>query len=716
VLLQSENYYLKTTFKDELKNLKVLSPVFNFSEGYESEKNNFIKMARELGKDKVIASKAFEYAIVQLNQMFGEFKQIGKEFLIKLNEDPERFAIVLFGRSYNSFAKEANLGIPQKFASRNIEIIPHDFLPVEAYESYKHMYWGLGQQVLKTARFVKNHPQLFGTFVTNFSCGLDSFILGYFRNIMGKKPSLTLELDSHSADAGINTRIEAAIDIIKSYRELNKDNPIVEAEKQFIPLQEKDSHYIIDSGGNEISITDPAIKLIVPSMGKIGTELFAAAFRYVGINAQPLPVYNFETLMIGRGNSTCKECLPLQLNAGSMIEYYNNRKDENEKTLFFMAKGDGPCRLGQYHIFLEDLIKKREMKNFGIYTLTDKDSYGGLGNDFVIHGWASLVLSDVLKDIYTAIQAIAVDKNEANKIFEEEYGKILASFDKLPLNEIYTLIEKSALVLSTIEKKESIEEAKKVALIGEIFVRHDEFSRMDLMERLSEKGFVVKTAPIGEYIYYSNYLASKNDDVTLGLGDKVKFKIRDFTQRDIEKKIKKALSKSGFYGYHLTDVEEVIESASPFIKDNLEGEAVLTVGSALSEIIDHTCGVISLGPFGCMPARVAESVLNVEMNIEGKKKSLGKKKNTNLPDIEDLPFLALETDGNLFPQIIQSKIEIFMLQAERLHEKLIAKDEPMVRKYKKAINKFIEKYQTSEWDLPEGETLPQYNSAIPEAD
>jgi len=42
VLLQSENYYLKTTFKNELNNIKVLSPVFNFSKGYESEKINLL--------------------------------------------------------------------------------------------------------------------------------------------------------------------------------------------------------------------------------------------------------------------------------------------------------------------------------------------------------------------------------------------------------------------------------------------------------------------------------------------------------------------------------------------------------------------------------------------------------------------------------------------------------------------------------------------------
>ena len=42
-------------------------------------------------------------------------------------------------------------------------------------------------------------PQLFGTYITNFSCGPDSFIIGYFRDIMGRKPSLTLELVSSEA-------------------------------------------------------------------------------------------------------------------------------------------------------------------------------------------------------------------------------------------------------------------------------------------------------------------------------------------------------------------------------------------------------------------------------------------------------------------------------------------------------------------------------------
>ncbi|HEY3372511.1 MAG TPA: acyl-CoA dehydratase activase, partial [Prolixibacteraceae bacterium] len=113
VLLQSEPYYLKSTFKDSLmgtNDIKLLMPIFNFSKGYESSEPAFIKLAIDLGKNRSDAATAFEFAISQLRQMFAEFSTYGKEALKELESDPSQMAIVLFGRSYNAFAKEANLG------------------------------------------------------------------------------------------------------------------------------------------------------------------------------------------------------------------------------------------------------------------------------------------------------------------------------------------------------------------------------------------------------------------------------------------------------------------------------------------------------------------------------------------------------------------------------------------------------------------------------
>ena len=51
---------------------------------------------------------------------------------------------------------------------------------------------------------------------------------------MKDKPSLTLELDQHTADAGIDTRIEAAVDIIMRYRRLTKVQPV---KTSFVPAK-----------------------------------------------------------------------------------------------------------------------------------------------------------------------------------------------------------------------------------------------------------------------------------------------------------------------------------------------------------------------------------------------------------------------------------------------------------------------------------------------
>ncbi len=74
-----------------------------------------------------------------------------------------------------------------------------------------------------------------------------------------------------------------------------------------------------------------------------------------------------------------------------------------------------------------------------------------------------------------------------------------------------------------------------------------------------------------------------------------------------------------------------------------------------------------------MPNRVAEAVLSMEMNREGKVATgiKGAEQMEQFKEIEELPFLAIESDGNPFPQIITAKMEAFMLQARRVHRAMM---------------------------------------------
>ena len=140
-----------------------------------------------------------------------------------------------------------------------------------------------------------------------------------------------------------------------------------------------------------------------------------------------------------------------------------------------------------------------------------------------------------------------------------------------------------------------------------------------------------------------------------------------------KKRIKFILSRSGLVQAEPLNINTIIHNAAPYISQNLTGEAVLTVGSSLTEIASHASGVIAIGPFGCMPNRLSEAILNEAMSREGKLATDPNNASlrTILTNIDALPFLAIESDGSPFPQLINAKLETFCLRAERLHNRML---------------------------------------------
>ncbi|HSH70298.1 MAG TPA: acyl-CoA dehydratase activase-related protein, partial [Deferrisomatales bacterium] len=324
-LVQGEPYVLKAAFHRELAP-KMITRILDFEDRKRLRKN-FIAIGQQLGVSGRVAAAAFERAWQTFTNTVAEMREEGRRFLASLG--PDEIAVVLFGRPYNAFTRFGNLGVPRKFAGRGYKIIPHDFLLAAAGDepAVDRMYWASGQGILKVARLVRNHPNLFGVYITNFSCGPDSFILGYFRDLMGRKPSLTLELDAHPADAGVDTRIEAFLDVIRGYQGLYwHETSASHAEIASITARNEQCR-VRTGDGRTLSITDPMVQVLIPSMGETSTRAMAAAMRFVGIHAVALPPPGPRELELGKGVTTCKECLPLLLTTGSLLRYLEETHD-----------------------------------------------------------------------------------------------------------------------------------------------------------------------------------------------------------------------------------------------------------------------------------------------------------------------------------------------------------------------------------------------------
>jgi predicted nucleotide-binding protein (sugar kinase/HSP70/actin superfamily) len=142
--------------------------------------------------------------------------QKGKQILEDL--DPGKPLVVVTGRPYNLHDERLNLRLGRNLAKIGVAALPMDFIDVSAIDlsDFPSMYWGLGAQILRTAKFIRNHGHYFGLHMTNFSCGADSFLEHFYRYIMGDKPYLILELDEHSGVAGVMTRLEAYQNVIEN--------------------------------------------------------------------------------------------------------------------------------------------------------------------------------------------------------------------------------------------------------------------------------------------------------------------------------------------------------------------------------------------------------------------------------------------------------------------------------------------------------------------
>lgn len=674
VFVQSEPYYLKATFP-QLDPARTLTPYLDFAKDLSSNFSELEAVAQALGVDSYRTAGALLAAEVEQEAFWTDLLAMGRNALAHIETEQDTFAVVLFGRPYNSFAACANKGIPAKLATRGVPVIPYDMLPYGAEELDRdhNMYWSTGRQILKAAQYVKRHPNLFAVYITNFSCGPDSFLAGFFREAMGRKPSLTLELDNHTADAGLETRIEAFLDVVRYYRQLGAA-PATNAKKNgFKPASTEFRNGklgIRTADGTWYPLNHERVKVVIPVLGQFTTELAAKAFEMAGIRADVLPPADEEVLKLGRGNTSCKECLPLQTTVGSMLHYLWKRP-EGEITAYFLADTDGPCRFGQYNVYSSRLIEKHAIPDAAVVSFTSTNSYGGMSVGVTLAAWRAVIIGDVLDEIRATLLGGAADPEAALAAFDEEYQAIRGVVHQ-PWRRLARQLSRSAGILARIPLRAPYHEIPKISLLGEIYVRRDPIALQNLAGRLAEKGFIVRTAQTSEWFNYVDWLFKRGIRRNTS---PLAFWPRYFFKRYFDRAIRKRLAPSGLFFEDGGSVDSVVEAGAAMLSPRLTGEAILTVGSAFHEILHPACGIIAIGPFGCMPNRVAESILNEKFT--GAAKCAAAEHNGGIPDLpilkqdRRLPFLAIETDGNTFPQIIEARLEAFCLQAKRLHEEML---------------------------------------------
>jgi predicted CoA-substrate-specific enzyme activase len=613
---------------------KIIRPVFHMDRGRKEIEKTLKKIALSIGYKSNNINRCIERAF-ETQERFDRWQsEYGRKALA--GNAP---ALVLITRSYNSYDTGLNLNLAEKLRRLGMTVIPIDFLPMkeiaeEIGRDYPYMYWRSGQKILAAARYIGRTPNLFAVYLTNFNCGPDSYITKFFEKEMQGKPYLSLEIDEHSADVGMQTRCEAFIDTIKHARNLASQNS-----------HQSPTVSISSLSGNGRTI-------YIPYMDDHGF-IVAAAFRSAGMAAQALPVSDEESLAIGRKHTSGRECFPSIITTGDIIKQSRRPDFKANQSAFLMPSAKGPCRFGQYNKLHRMVLDEVGLNDVPLITF---DQTSNFHKDMAVLGsakfkknlWRGLVLTDLLQKLARETRPYETVKGETNRAYIETFQNLQKFIESTPG-------EKGAIESFTKEAIRRFDSIKvdrskprpKIGVIGEIYVRSNPFTNNYAIDRLEELGAEVSLPPFEEWLDYINYVREedyllKNDymnylkqKITLVFQEREAYKIR----RHFKGKIR--------HFHEEAPTGEVIKRGMDYIDPALRGEAVLSLGRAEEYAQAGFNAILNIIPFGCMPGNIVTALLK------------------RFKDAYNIPVLTMTVDGIKNPGD-EMRLEAFVRQAQEL--------------------------------------------------
>lgn len=204
-----------------------------------SEKNAF-KAALDTGsyftEDRCMIRGAYKKALEEYRQYRMRVKsgdalsehsglhEESKDETCSYNLGGDGLRIAVIGHTYNLYDSHINMGLLGKLRNRGIDIITPDMIDSSVINQNaaclkKRMFWSFGRKAVGGAFHILERGDVDGIiYLMSFGCGVDSFVCDLVeRNIRRKSnmPFIILTLDEHSGEAGLDTRLEAFIDMLK---------------------------------------------------------------------------------------------------------------------------------------------------------------------------------------------------------------------------------------------------------------------------------------------------------------------------------------------------------------------------------------------------------------------------------------------------------------------------------------------------------------------
>jgi predicted nucleotide-binding protein (sugar kinase/HSP70/actin superfamily) len=205
----------------------VIDCTINMRKGFSSLRKAVLDVGKQFTRDYRSIYKAYKSAAARLKD-FENLMEKGATPLEAMNGDNSArgdyyYNIGLIGHPYNIYDNYVSMGIIHKLRDRGINVFTQDMVCAKdldkiARDFTKPMFWSFGKKIMAASQYLIEERQARGIiYLVAFGCGLDALVGDLVERRIRKKgiPFCMLTIDEHTGEAGIDTRLEAFIDMLE---------------------------------------------------------------------------------------------------------------------------------------------------------------------------------------------------------------------------------------------------------------------------------------------------------------------------------------------------------------------------------------------------------------------------------------------------------------------------------------------------------------------
>ena len=633
--VQSYPFMVKASMPREQRD-KMLIPALNFRYfGKVTAQELYDGIGKKFNLSKKEVADAMYLADAKQEQFEEKIVRRGREVLASLPEDKECLAIM--GRPYNTGDPALNLSLVDKLINMDVVPIPMDYLPLKdekITEQYHMMYWPNGQKILAAARIIARNERLHAVYMSNFRCGPDSFLSHFVSEEMAGKPYMEIEIDEHSADAGMITRYEAFLDSLRGSRV---------AEKRKVEIHRPKS----SSAASPLE----GRTLYFPYMND-ASYVIAATCRSFGIYSESLPMQDDKDLEIARKYTSGRECFPMICTTGSFLKKLMEPDTDPAQTSFFMPDHNGPCRFGQYNKFQRVVFDRLGFKEAEIISPSNDNSYedisAGNGTKFRYNCWKGFVAVDILRKFKQEHKPYELIPGHTDRVYNQGLERIVQCMENgaKGLPDVVESIGKTFREIPISDGKRK----PVVAVMGEIFMRDNPFCSAFLVDRLERFGAETWIAGFAEWLTYSTIRYTRDSKWKGDYGGIIKSRIQEFMQNRSANKITRKVHHMFDTNLEVT-VREMLEACGPYVHRHYDGDPAPNLGTSAILASRGVSGIANIEPFTCMPGTIVTSVAGSFRR-----------------DHNNIPVVIISYDGQE-DSSIELRLQAFMHQAYQFRDR-----------------------------------------------